>query len=186
MLSNIMMCRYGKGSNIYNNSSEYRMTWLGHGVRNPSSRSSSTRALVTACFCLRADANRETREPGPASWNRHGRNSVHYVLSVGKWREATRAEKERRYREALCPRVGALGLQTDRGSASRRLFPLFCAILASNPGGSSRRSRSIDTISVADISETGTSITGSISRPGERGIYPEYPYFRGDCKWEWG
>jgi len=69
-------------------------------------------AFVTAGFCLRADAYRETWESGPTSWNRR-RNSVHYIL-CRSGNDDRRREKERRCREALGLRVGALGRQTDR------------------------------------------------------------------------
>lgn len=85
---------------MYNNSSEIHNLCWKHNVTGSRRATSfiqkffneTFRALVTAGFCLCADAYWETRESGPASWNRHGRNCNHYVLLVGKW-EATRKRK---------------------------------------------------------------------------------------------
>jgi len=65
-----------------------------HEILHPKSFSTRRLALVTAGFCLRADAYRETWESGPTSWNRRRPELCPlYSLSVGKWRETTRKRK---------------------------------------------------------------------------------------------
>jgi len=100
------------------------------------------RALVT-CFCLCADAYRETWESGSASWNRHGRNSVHYV-SLGR---EMRGDKSRKRETLLGSLVPACWRTWDFRQAKDHLFLRHSR--SSNPSGSSWQNRSIFVASVS-------------------------------------
>lgn len=91
------------------------------------------KALVTAGFCLYADAYRETRESGTGIVTAG-------TLSIMFPRSGNERQRESRKREALPGSLVAcvsahLDFRPIANRGKRPLyFPLFCAILASNPG----------------------------------------------------
>lgn len=103
------------------------------------------KALLT-CFCLCADAYRETWESGSArestSWNRHGRNSVHYV-SLGREMRGDESRKRETLQGSLVPARRTWNFRQAKG----RLFLHHSR--PSNPNGSSWRNRSIFVASVS-------------------------------------
>lgn len=133
------------------NTLEFR---LGHEIRNLSFRSFFNAYSSRYSFCLCADAYRETRES-----TRIVTAGTLSIMCSRLGNERRREQKKRGVTGKPCAcGLAHLDLRPIR-PAKGCLFPLFCAILALNPGGSSRRNRSIDTIFVAGVSETGTFIT---------------------------